>query len=81
MHAGGGCLFVLESKAAAFLSWLSLGELGYPMVRAHPGWVYILDAMHPRFLTTLAFWLRSSVVSVLNSLTTIMEVPPPLLVI
>jgi len=31
--------------------------------------------------TTLAFWLRSSVVSVLNSLTTIMEAPPPLLVI
>ena len=33
------------------------------------------------FLTTLAFWLRSSVVSVLNSLTTIMEAQPPLLVI
>ena len=27
-------------------------------------------------LTTLAFWLRSSVVSVLNSLTTITEAPP-----
>jgi hypothetical protein len=33
------------------------------------------------FLTTLAFWLRSSVVSVLNSLTTIMKAPPSLLVI
>ena len=32
-------------------------------------------------LTTLAFWLRSSVVSVLNSLTTIMRAPPSLLVI
>ncbi len=32
-------------------------------------------------LTTLAFWLRSSVVSVLNSLTTITEAPPPVLVI
>ena len=36
---------------------------------------------HLRILTTLAFWLRSSVVSVLNSLTTIMEAPPPFLVI
>ena len=38
---------------------------------------------HPDFqnLTTLAFWLRSSVVSVLNSLTTIMGAPPSLLVI
>jgi hypothetical protein len=33
------------------------------------------------FLTTLAFWLRSSVVSVLNSLTTIMGAQPPFLVI
>ena len=33
------------------------------------------------FFTTLAFWLRSSVVSVLNSLTTIMKAPPSLLVI
>jgi len=32
-------------------------------------------------LTTLAFWLRSSVVSVLNSLTTIMRAPPSFLVI
>ena len=32
-------------------------------------------------LTTLALWLRSSVVSVLNSLTTIMGAPPSLLVI
>ncbi len=31
--------------------------------------------------TTLAFWLRSSVVSVLNSLTTIMRAPPSFLVI
>jgi hypothetical protein len=30
----------------------------------------------PQIFTTLAFWLRSSVVSVLNSLTTIMRAPP-----
>ena len=32
---------------------------------------------HTEIFTTLAFWLRSSVVSVLNSLTTITEAPPP----
>ena len=43
--------------------------------------VYKAAGAHHCFLTTLAFWLRSSVVSVLNSLTTIMEAPPPFLVI
>ena len=43
--------------------------------------LYKLCALVPEFLTTLAFWLRSSVVSVLNSLTTIMGAPPSLLVI
>ena len=43
--------------------------------------VYIVVAGDLGFLTTLAFWLRSSVVSVLNSLTTIMKAPPSLLVI
>ena len=38
-------------------------------------------ALKQAFCKTLAFWLRSSVVSVLNSLTTIMEAPPPFLVI
>ena len=43
--------------------------------------VYIVLGDGLEFLTTLAFWLRSSVVSVLNSLTTIMKAPPSLLVI
>ena len=51
------------------------------MVRAHTLGVYIAVADGSGFLTTLAFWLRSSVVSVLNSLTTIMKAPPSLLVI
>ena len=51
------------------------------MVRAHAGRVYIVVLMDFGFLTTLAFWLRSSVVSVLNSLTTIMKAPPSFLVI
>jgi len=51
------------------------------MVRAHMSGVYIILACDSGFLTTLAFWLRSSVVSVLNSLTTIMKAPPSLLVI
>jgi len=51
------------------------------MVRAHASEVYIVLADGLGFLTTLAFWLRSSVVSVLNSLTTIMKAPPSLLVI
>ncbi|SRR6266550_1204536 len=46
------------------------------MVRA-PRQAYINPFKSLRFFTTLAFWLRSSVVSVLNSLTTIMEAPPP----
>ena len=54
---------------------------GTNMVRAHVLEVYIALADHPGFFTTLAFWLRSSVVSVLNSLTTIMKAPPSLLVI
>ena len=37
---------------------------------------YINPRATSRFFTTLAFWLRSSVVSVLNSLTTIMRAPP-----
>jgi hypothetical protein len=40
-----------------------------------------LGLMNFGFLTTLAFWLRSSVVSVLNSLTTIMKASPSFLVI
>ena len=51
------------------------------MVRARVSEVYIVLADDLGFLTTLAFWLRSSVVSVLNSLTTIMKAPPSLLVI
>ncbi|KAI0275435.1 hypothetical protein BC834DRAFT_49355 [Gloeopeniophorella convolvens] len=51
------------------------------MVRAHPPHVYKPRSLLPEILTTLAFWLRSSVVSVLNSLTTIMGAPLPLLVI
>ena len=51
------------------------------MVRAHTTGVYIVVTRDFEFLTTLAFWLRSSVVSVLNSLTTIMEAPPPFMVI
>ena len=51
------------------------------MVRAHTLEVYMVLADDPGFVTTLAFWLRSSVVSVLNSLTTIMKAPPSLLVI
>ena len=51
------------------------------MVRAHASEVYIVLADGLGFLTTLAFWLRSSVVSVLNSLTTIMKAQPSLLVI
>ncbi|KAI0275449.1 hypothetical protein BC834DRAFT_50465 [Gloeopeniophorella convolvens] len=43
--------------------------------------VYKPRPLLSEILTTLAFWLRSSVVSVLNSLTTIMGAPPPLLVI
>ena len=43
--------------------------------------LYIRQRLTIWILTTLAFWLRSSVVSVLNSLTTIMEAPPPFLVI
>ena len=46
-----------------------------------PHGLYKPWTMVPEFLTTLAFWLRSSVVSVLNSLTTIMGAPPSLLVI
>ena len=42
---------------------------------------YIRHRQCPWFFTTLAFWLRSSVVSVLNSLTTIMEALLPFLVI
>ncbi len=42
---------------------------------------YIKHVPTSENLTTLAFWLRSSVVSVLNSLTTITEAPPPVLVI
>ena len=48
------------------------------MVRAHPGlprtskYIYLPWVLYD-FLTTLALWLRSSVVSVLNSLTTITE--------
>jgi hypothetical protein len=45
------------------------------------GRLYKPCTMASEILTTLAFWLRSSVVSVLNSLTTIMGAPPPLLVI
>jgi hypothetical protein len=48
------------------------------MVRARPPNVYKPRSPLPLILTTLAFWLRSSVVSVLNSLTTIMGAPPPL---
>ena len=51
------------------------------MVRAHASEVYNVLADGLGFLTTLAFWLRSSVVSVLNSLTTIMKAQPSLLVI
>ena len=43
--------------------------------------VYKPYTSRAEILTTLAFWLRSSVVSVLNSLTTIMGAPPSLLVI
>ena len=43
--------------------------------------LYSLGSLISEIFTTLAFWLRSSVVSVLNSLTTIMEAPPPFLVI
>jgi hypothetical protein len=49
-------------------------------VRALSG-VYIVLAGDLGFFTTLAFWLRSSVVSVLNSLITIMKAPPSLLII
>ncbi len=42
---------------------------------------YIKHVPTSENLTTLAFWLRSSVVSVLNSLTTITEAPPLVLVI
>jgi hypothetical protein len=48
------------------------------MVRARPPNVYKPRSLLSLILTTLAFWLRSSVVSVLNSLTTIMGAPPPL---
>ena len=51
------------------------------MVRAFYLRVYIVVAGDLGFLTTLAFWLRSSVVSVLNSLTTIMKAQPSFLVI
>jgi len=44
-------------------------------------WLYKLRTLVSEISTSLAFWLRSSVVSVLNSLTTIMGAPPPLLVI
>jgi hypothetical protein len=47
------------------------------MVRAQAGPVYNSRLLDSEILTTLAFWLRSSVVSVLNSLTTIMGAPPP----
>ena len=48
------------------------------LVRAQASREYIIHTRASRFLTTLAFWLRSSVVSVLNSLTTIMRAPPSL---
>ena len=51
------------------------------LVRAQPAGPIKALVRRRDFLTTLAFWLRSSVVSVLNSLTTIMEAPPPFLVI
>ena len=51
------------------------------MVRARSACLYKSCNLVSEILTTLAFWLRSSVVSVLNSLTTIMGAPPPLLVI
>jgi len=51
------------------------------MVRARVASLYNPFATLSEILTTLAFWLRSSVVSVLNSLTTIMGAPPSLLVI
>ena len=54
---------------------------GTNMARAHVSEVYMVLADGSGFFTTLAFWLRSSVVSVLNSLTTIMKAPPSLLVI
>ena len=51
------------------------------MVRAPLCYLYKLALQQVEILTTLASWLRSSVVSVLNSLTTIMEAPLPFLVI
>ena len=41
-------------------------------------WTYKNSSLTSTILTTLAFWLRSSVVSVLNRLTSIMEALPPL---
>ena len=60
--------------------FLGYHRITHQMARAR---LYTIKASlaHLCFLTTLAFWLRSSVVSVLNSLTTIMEAPPPFLVI
>ena len=51
------------------------------MVRAQTARLYNTCTFVLEIFTTLAFWLRSSVVSVLNSLTTIMGAPPLLLVI
>ena len=51
------------------------------VVRAQAPTLYNTRTCLTVFLTTLAFWLRSSVVSVLNSLTTIMGAQLPLLVI
>ena len=49
--------------------------------QATSGYIRLAPLRLSDFFTTLAFWLRSSVVSVLNSLTTIMGAPPSLLVI
>jgi uncharacterized protein YmfQ (DUF2313 family) len=51
------------------------------VVRAQARTLYNTRTSLTEILTTLAFWLRSSVVSVLNSLTTIMGAQLPLLVI
>ena len=50
-------------------------------VRAWNGGIYSHWKGGSELLTTLAFWLRSNVVSVLNSLTAIMKASPSLLVI